>query len=60
MEKHRLIPKGIALPFILITSLFFARATCHWNRAGPDIHQNHAAGAETPGGALHAIYRQWP
>jgi len=24
MEKHRLIPKGIALPFILLTSLFFA------------------------------------
>jgi len=26
MEKHRLIPKGIALPFILLTSLFFAWA----------------------------------
>jgi FHS family L-fucose permease-like MFS transporter len=24
MEKHRLIPKGIVLPFILLTSLFFA------------------------------------
>jgi FHS family L-fucose permease-like MFS transporter len=24
MEKHRLIPEGIALPFILLTSLFFA------------------------------------
>jgi len=26
MEKHRIIPKGIALPFILLTSLFFAWA----------------------------------
>jgi len=26
MEKHLLVPKGIALPFILLTSLFFAWA----------------------------------
>lgn len=26
MEKHRIIPKGIVLPFILLTSLFFAWA----------------------------------